>query len=159
MQVQKRKATQALVPASSESKNTKTFDSRSGSNSGGRGPPAWAERTGPIVCFMCGKPGHMGRDCRSSMIACFRCGQIGHRRSECPQLHVAGGSGAPNAPAAATPMQITDGRMGPTRPPPIGQGRVYQLTADEAPTSPSIMEGIYSNSCALLVLFVNCVHY
>ena len=29
------------------------------------------------------------------------------------------------------------------------QGRVYQLTADEAPTSPSSMEGIYSNSCVL----------
>ncbi|KAL4568026.1 hypothetical protein LXL04_023626 [Taraxacum kok-saghyz] len=141
MQIQKRKATQALVPASSESKKTKTIDSRSGSNSGGRGPPAGAERMGPIVCFKCGKPGHTGRDCRSSMIACFRCGQIGHRRSECPQLHVAGGGAAPNGPAAATPMQITDGRTGPTRPPPFGQGRVYQLTGDEVPTSPSSMEG------------------
>ena len=84
MQIQKRKATQALVSASSESKKTKTFDSRSGSNRGGRGLPAGAERTGPIVCFKCGKLGHAGRDCRSSMIACFRCGQIGYRRSECP---------------------------------------------------------------------------
>ena len=61
-QVRKRKATQVLVPASSEPKKTKTFDSRSRSNNGGRGPPARAERTGPIVCFKCGKPGHTGRD-------------------------------------------------------------------------------------------------
>ncbi|KAL4582748.1 hypothetical protein LXL04_007307 [Taraxacum kok-saghyz] len=140
MQVQKRKATQALVRASSGSKKAKTYDTRSGQESGGRGPPAGVERTGPVGCYKCGKTGHMSRDCRMTMIACFECGQLGHKRTECPQLRTAGGGGAPNAPTAAAPMRITDGRTGPSRPPLTGQGRVYQLTADEAPTSPSTME-------------------
>ena len=93
------------------------------------------------------------------MIACFECGQPGHKSTECPQLRTAGGSGSPYAPVAATPMRITDGRTGPARPPPTSQGRVYQLTADEAPTSPSSMESIYSNSCVLTVLCVSRVHY
>ena len=147
-QVRKRKATQALVPASSESKKGKTFDSRSRHKNEGRGPPAGAERTVPVVCYKCGKPGHMSRKCGMSMIACFQCGQPGHRRSECPQLRAAGGGGAPKAPAAA-PLLLTDGRSGPTRTPPTGQGRVYQLTADEAPISPSTIEGIHSISCVI----------
>ena len=153
MQVQKRKATQALIPASSGSKKGKTSDSHSGLGSGGRGPPAGTEKTRPIVCYQCGEPGHTRRECSLSMIACFQCGQPGHRRSQCPQLRANGGGGAPKAPAA-DPLLLTNGRSEPTN-----QGRVYQLTADEAPTSPSSIEGIYSNSCILTVLFVNCVHY
>ncbi|KAL4591583.1 hypothetical protein LXL04_004552 [Taraxacum kok-saghyz] len=139
-QVRKRKAAQALTPASSWQKKGKTHDTRSGQEGGGRGPPAGLERTGPVGCYKCGKIGHMSWDCWTSMVACFECGQQGHKRIECPRLRTSGAGGNPNTPIDAVPLRMTDGRSAPTRPPPTSHGRVYQLTADETPTSPSSME-------------------
>ena len=149
MQVQKRKAAQALIPASSGSKKGKNFDSHTELESGGRGPLAGTEKTKPIMCYKCGQLGHSRQECSLLMTVCFQCGQPGHKRAECPLLRTTGGGGAPNAPTATAPMRITDGRTVPTRPPPTSHGRVYQLTTDEAPTSPSIMEGIHSILCVI----------
>ena len=143
MQVQKRKATQALIPASSGSKKGKTSDSHTELGSGGRGSLDGTEKTKPIMCYKCGQLGHSRQECNLLMTVCFQCGQPGHKRIECPRLRTAGAGGNPNTPIAAVPLRMTDGRTPPTMPPPTSHGRVYQLTADEAPTSPSSMEGIF----------------
>ncbi|KAL4574459.1 hypothetical protein LXL04_021291 [Taraxacum kok-saghyz] len=140
MQVQKRKAAQALIPASAGSKKGKTSDRHTELGSGGRGPLAGTEKTKPIMCYKCGQLGHLRQECSLLMTVCFQCGQPGHKRAECPQLRTTGGCGTPNTPIAAVPLRMTDGRTAPTGPPPTSHGRVYQLTADETPTSPSSME-------------------
>ena len=43
-------------------------------------------RTG--VCDRCGKPGHMGRDCKN----CYKCGQPGHSQWKCPLAGQQGGN-------------------------------------------------------------------
>ena len=83
-QVKKRKATQALVPASSGPKKANTFETRSGQRNEGRGLPAGVEKTSGFACFKCGKPAHMSKDCGFSMMACFKCGPLSHRKMECP---------------------------------------------------------------------------
>ena len=55
-----------------------------------------------IICFGCGKAGHLARQCRYlkrnsrgtvGNVKCFRCGQLGHVRRECPQLRMQNHSG------------------------------------------------------------------
>ena len=55
-----------------------------------------------IICFGCGKAGHLARQCRYlkrnsrgtvGNVKCFRCGQLGHVRRECPQLRIQNHSG------------------------------------------------------------------
>lgn len=38
----------------------------------------------PFVCYWCGQPGHIARNCRLNSRVCFICGQSGHLRSDCP---------------------------------------------------------------------------
>ena len=57
-----------------------------------------------IICYRCGRRGHLVRTCRSDRSAmhrvaphrviCFHCGQMGHMRRSCPQLHGQSQTGA-----------------------------------------------------------------
>ncbi|KAD5961856.1 hypothetical protein E3N88_13329 [Mikania micrantha] len=39
-----------------------------------------------LVCYKCGKPGHISSQCASALNLCYNCYKPGHRRSECPEL-------------------------------------------------------------------------
>ncbi|XP_024974770.1 DNA-binding protein HEXBP-like [Cynara cardunculus var. scolymus] len=61
-------------------------------------------RYGKGVCFTCGKPWHMSRECKARPI-CYSCGDPGHRQRECskkntePPRLLGGSSGKkPDAP-------------------------------------------------------------
>ena len=50
-----------------------------------------------IVCYACGKPGHIVKQCRyvkrvlrgvDGDVKCFQCKQLGHMRRQCPQLKI-----------------------------------------------------------------------
>ena len=54
------------------------------------------ERKG-VVCYGCGKPGHIVRQCRyvkrdlrgvDGNVKCYQCKQLGHIRRQCPQLKI-----------------------------------------------------------------------
>ncbi|PIK35254.1 putative cellular nucleic acid-binding protein-like isoform X2 [Apostichopus japonicus] len=43
------------------------------------------------VCYTCGKPGHVARDCEED-VKCYSCGKTGHFARECPNENTGGGS-------------------------------------------------------------------
>ncbi|KAD5961588.1 hypothetical protein E3N88_13061 [Mikania micrantha] len=46
-----------------------------------------------VVCYKCGKSGHLASQCASALNLCYNCYKPGHRRSECPELKGAGQGG------------------------------------------------------------------
>lgn len=65
----------------------------------------WRRRNKPsIVCYNCGKPGRIGKDCEqeeSKLTQCFSCGGYGHMSHNCANnlngqgRHQQGGDGPP----------------------------------------------------------------
>ncbi|KAD5803662.1 hypothetical protein E3N88_15022 [Mikania micrantha] len=46
-----------------------------------------------MVCYKCGKLGHLASQCASALNLCYNCYKPGHRRSECPELRGVGQGG------------------------------------------------------------------
>ena len=82
------------------------------------------ERKG-VVCYGCGKPGHIVRQCRyvkrtlrgvDGDVKCYHCKQMGHIRRQCPQLRDQNLSGVESS-------HQVEGVVGQ---PPVLQGEGYQ---------------------------------
>ncbi|XP_022032515.1 uncharacterized protein LOC110933609 [Helianthus annuus] len=87
-------------------------------------------------CYKCGQEGHLYYRCPENSKACYNCNQTGHIKAECPKLQ----QGAKK-----------DGKKDESS---KARGRMFQLTSDEAKTSPDVVSGIFLvNSMPMNVLF------
>ncbi|KAJ0771184.1 putative nucleotidyltransferase, Ribonuclease H [Helianthus annuus] len=87
-------------------------------------------------CYKCGQEGHPYNRCPENSKACYNCNQTGHIKAECPKLQ----QGAKK-----------DGKKDESS---KARGRMFQLTSDEAKTSPDVVSGIFLvNSMPMNVLF------
>ncbi|KAD6454523.1 hypothetical protein E3N88_09229 [Mikania micrantha] len=100
-----------------------------------------------VVCYKCGKSGHLASQCVSALNLCYNCYKPGHRRSECPELKGAGQGGTGGGPFKA---QVSGKKV--EIPPP--KGRAFKITAEEAKVTSDVVTGTFHiNSLPAYVLF------
>ncbi|XP_024992443.1 zinc finger protein GIS2-like [Cynara cardunculus var. scolymus] len=73
---------------------------------------------GKRVCFSCGQPGHMSKECKTRF-TCYSCGAVGHRSNECPKKDL-------------VQPKLLERPNGKKPEVPKTKGRVFQMTAEEA---------------------------
>ena len=134
-QAKKRKAAEANGSTQAFAKKAKFGGAQGGQRQGG--PKGNGEAN--IVCHRCGRTGHKSKDCNRPILVCYGCGKQGHTRPNCPAGTNGGQATRPLA-TANPPLRITDGRTG-TAPPPKATGRVFQLTAEKAQSTPDVVTG------------------
>jgi hypothetical protein len=87
-------------------------------------------------CYNCGKVGHPFYRCPISERVCFNCHETGHVQANC------------------TKARKDEGREAARPNPPKARGRMFQMSAEEARDSPSVVSGIFHvNSIPVYVLF------
>ncbi|KAD3069175.1 hypothetical protein E3N88_37055 [Mikania micrantha] len=100
-----------------------------------------------VVCYKCGKLGHLASQCASALNLCYNCYKPGHRRSECPELRGVGQGGTSGgsfkAQGSGKKVEI---------PPP--KGRAFKITAEEAKVTSDVVTGTFHiNSLPAYILF------
>ncbi|XP_024965993.1 uncharacterized protein LOC112506204 [Cynara cardunculus var. scolymus] len=103
------------------------------------------KRYGKRVCFTCGKPEHMSKECKARPI-CYSCGDPGHRQRECPKKKI-------------EPPRLLGGSSGKKPDAPKVKGRVFQMTAEEAKDTPDVVTEVETadgNITMVRECFDNC---
>jgi len=91
-----------------------------------------------IICYRCGKPGHISSKCPDIGIACFNCGQKGHTQRDCTQPKKEQNGGGPSDQTRH----------------PKATGRVFTLNGAKVSKSKDLIQGrCFINGIHLLVLF------
>ncbi|KAK1432277.1 hypothetical protein QVD17_09172 [Tagetes erecta] len=93
-------------------------------------------QSGQKACYNCGQTGHPFYKCPSPVKLCYNCYEPGHVKSGCPKLKQGFGR--------------NDRKMDV----PKAQGRMFQITSEEAKTHPNVVSGVFLlNSMPTYVLF------
>ena len=99
--------------------------------------PRGGERP-PVICYKCGREGHISPNCTQSPKVCFSCGKEGHIARYCPAVK--------SSPAVmTTPKAVTSK--------PVVQGRAFVVTSQKAWNPNEVITGkLLINSCEVYAL-------
>ncbi|KAI3753610.1 hypothetical protein L2E82_25669 [Cichorium intybus] len=94
--------------------------------------------TPSLMCYQCGKTGHMDRDCLEKSRVCFNCGESGHIHPDCPKPRTDSRHETPRAGRGDNRGDRRDRGGGKVR------TRAFQMTVEEARDRPDVITGIFS---------------
>ncbi|KAI3708555.1 hypothetical protein L2E82_37779 [Cichorium intybus] len=104
--------------------------------------------TPSLMCYPCGKTGHMARDCLEKNRVCFNCGESGHIRPDCPKPRTDSRRETLRAGRGDNRGDRRDRGGGNVR------TRAFQMTVEEARERPDVITGIFSlNSLRARMVF------